>query len=146
MSAAAASVLLRFAGIQVLSKAFDEILEAAFNTQQRGKWVVVSAVDYAEVLEWRTPHWRVAIQSIADEFELDTREQQAALNVMIAGGSISKDLATRLAKEVRNRIHGENLIDTGNYIGSIAIGPSIGQAFIQSESQLLDPSTSVLSE
>jgi hypothetical protein len=139
-----AAILLRFVGIKTLIEAFDEILKMGLEEQRRGDWYVVSAVEYAEILEWNTPHWRVAIQMVADEITLDVKQQQDMLNIMIAGGSLTKATVTRLASKIRMLISANGLVDTGNYIGSIAIGPTQGEAFLNSEAQLLDPSTSVI--
>lgn len=137
-------VTLSFFGLTALAKVFKEIVEMGLEEQRRGDWHVASAVDYAEVLEWRTPHWRVAIQSISDEVTLDVSQQQEMLNVMIAGGSLNKVTVMKLKSKIRMLIKANGLVDTGNYLGSIAIGPTQGEAFMNSESQLLDPSTSVL--
>lgn len=140
------ALALRFIGIQALDKAFDEILNAALDQKQRGQWYVASAAEYGEILEWRTPHWRVAIQMLADDVTLDTKQQQDYLNAMVAGGSMTKKVALSLKARVRRLIRQYDLIDTGNYLASIAIGPSVGEAFINSEDQLLDPSTSILAD
>lgn len=141
---AVATILLRFVGIHALQDAFGSILDIGLKEQRRGDWYVVSAVEYAEILEWRTPHWRVAIQQLSDEITLDTRKQQDMLNIMIAGGSIRKETAMRLKAGIRRLIRANGLIDTGNYIGSIAIGNSIGEAIGNSDALLFDPSTSVI--
>ena len=136
-------ILLRFIGIAALGDFLSEALDAALMEQRRGKWWVVSVVEYGEILEWRTPHWRVAIRQLADDIEFDISEQQDMLNVMVAGGSLRKETVQRLATRIKRLIIANELVDTGNYLGSIAIGPSLGEALVQSESQLIDPETSV---
>lgn len=137
------SIALRFAGFDVLQDAIEDILNAANEQKKRGNWYVASVVEYAEILEWNTPHWRVAVQSLADEVELSTKDQQDMLNAMIAGGNLTKVMAQRLAARIRRYIREFGLVDTGNYLNSIAIGPSLGDALLQSRSQLLDPETAI---
>jgi hypothetical protein len=137
------SIIIRFAGMAALDAAFDQIIGAA-GRENKGQWYVASAAEYAGILEWRTPHWRVAVQMLADEVTMSQPEQQEYLNAMVAGGSMTKKMVMTLKATIRRQIKLHGLVDTGNYIGSIAIGPSEGEAFINSEDQLIDPSTSVL--
>ena len=142
---ALASVSLSFTGLSVLGHFMDEALEAAIEEEHSDGWYVVSVVEYAEILEWRTPHWRVAIQEIVDKTTIDLDEQDVYWNAMIVGGGgMQKEIAVRLANRIVAVIDVLDLIDTGNYRGSIAIGPSIGEALAQSSSQLINPESSVL--
>lgn len=141
-----ASIKLAFTGAAFLQEAFNVIIREAEKQKQRGKWYVVSVVRYAEILEWRTPHWRVAIQSIADEIDLDVKQQLDMLNGMIAGGDLNKKTAEKLQRKIKSLIIANGFVKTGNYLGSIAIGPTLEQAIQNSLSQLLDPTTAVVSE
>ncbi len=137
------AILLRFSGAGLLSKFMRKALRAATDENRRAEWFVVSTVVYGEVLEWHTPHWRVAIHVLADQIEFSGEEQQNMFNAMVAGGSIGEELAFRLKATVKDLILAHDLIDTGNYIGSIAMGPTHDEAMSQSDFQLLDPTTSV---
>lgn len=138
----APSIILKFVGIIGLHEVFLDIMGKASN-EQIGEWFVVSTVVYGEVLEWNTPHWRVAIHLLANEIEFDGEEQQNMWNAMLAGGSIKEETAKRLRGVVKFLIAANNLVDTGNYLGSIAIGPTRDEAFFQSDLRLLEPETSV---
>ena len=136
-------IALRFVGLAFLQQTFANIIQSAEQEHRRGKWYVVSVVKYAEILEWDRPHWRVAIQQLADEYALSTSEQQESLNMMIAGGNMSKKLAEKLAARIRRMIREQKIIETGNYLASIAAGSTLEEAISLSTSQLLDPSTAI---
>lgn len=135
-------VSLNFFGITGLIAAFQQIIDSAIKSNN-SEWFVASAVVYGEVLEWNTPHWRVAIHILASEIQFDGREQQNIINAMIAGGFISKEVILRLKAKVQDMILAHGLVDTGNYLGSIAIGPSMDEALSESDAILLDRTTSV---
>ncbi len=135
--------MLRFLGIGVLSSFLNRVLNIATQENRRDEWYVASTVVYGEVLEWNTPHWRVAIYILANQIEFSGEEQQEMLNAMIAGGSLREETILRLKATIKDLIKANGLIDTGNYIGSIAVGSSREEAFMQSDMQLLDPTTSV---
>ncbi len=134
-------ISLKFAGIGALVSAFEHIISMA--SGQDESWFVASAVSYGEVLEWNTPHWRVAIHILANEIEFSGQEQQNMLNAMLAGGQISKETIKRLRIKVMDMISAHRLVDTGNYLGSIAIGATMDEALSESDSILLDRTTSV---
>lgn len=142
-SFAAPSVAMRFFGMNLLRTFLDKIINIGVQEDRREEWYVVSSVVYGEVLEWNTPHWRVAIHILSNQIEFSGEEQQEMLNAMVAGGSLKKETILRLKAVITDLIRANGLIDTGNYIGSIAVGPSREEAFAQSDIQLLDPTTSV---
>ena len=139
-----ATISLAFTGFAVLQEIFDNVIQSAERETRRGQWYVVSIVRYGPFLEWQNPHWQVAIQSVADEIELDTSQQMEMLNAMVAGGNLTKKIADKLMRRVRRMIIEKDLIDTGNYLASIAMGDTLESAMSASMSQLLDESTSVV--
>lgn len=143
-------ITMRFVGYQALRKVFEKFLVGAEAEQKRGAWWVVSVVDYALILEYgsqkqiATPHWRIAIQSLADDVELNVDDSQSKLIDAIAVGELRKDIAKSLLSRVKRLIIQNDLVDTGNYLASIAMGASQEEAFANSVAGLLDPDTSVV--
>lgn len=141
---------LAVVGAKVLQAAFTKFITSAEQERARGKWYVVTVVDYAQVLEFGSrhmparPHWRVAMEIMADDIKFSKKEQEDMLNGMIAGGNLRRDMALRLVKRIRALIRSGGMVKTGNYLASIAMGPTEGAALASSFENLLDPSTSVI--
>ena len=146
----AVSTMLRVAGASALANTFVSILANSKAEQTRGQWYVVTVVDYAVILEFGSknvparPHWRPAMESVADEVSFGGPDNDEMIHAISVGGNLTRRMAIRLAKRIRALIRCGGMVDTGNYLASIAEGKTEAIAVAESESRLLDPSTSVL--
>ncbi len=131
---------LRLVGVSQLAKVFQAAADAARNP---GEWWVGSAVPYGPFHEFGTqritarPHWQPSINAVTTRFGLaPARRQQEFVNAMIeAPRGLVKLIAFDLERTVKISITGQGIIDTGNYRGSIATGPTEEAAFAASVGQ-----------
>ncbi len=136
---------LRLIGVAALRKAMLDAIAAA---RDPGEWWVGSAVVYGPFQEFGTmrlparPHWRPEIAKLQREFQGTPKaKQNDFVNVMITvPRGLVKLVAFRLERSVKISIRRQGIIDLGNYVGSVATGPSEGEAFSVSAAQS-DPNT-----
>lgn len=126
--------ILRLVGVSQLAKVFKDVADAARNP---GEWWVGSAVPYGPFHEFGTsritarPHWTPSINAVTTRFGLaPARRQQEFVNALIeAPRGLVKLIAFDLERTVKISITAQGIIDTGNYRGSIATGPTEDAAF-----------------
>lgn len=144
------TAFLRVIGLVEAIDFLEDLIDGARKMQTDG-WYVVSVVDYAAIQEWGAinhparPHWRVAIQKIADNFNMVIEGEEQLIDMIIAGGGLTKKIALSLKAEVRRQIKAQGIFRTGNYYGSIGIGRTLEEAIADSQSKLIDPSSSAVS-
>ena len=125
---------LRLTGVAQLAQLFQDVADAA---RFPGEWWVGSAVPYGPFQEFGTPrvtarpHWQPSINAVVTKFGLaPARQQNQFVNAMIeAPRGLVKLVAFDLERTVKISITAQGIIDTGNYRGSIATGPSEDAAF-----------------
>lgn len=133
---------LRLVGVSQLAKVFQDVIDAARNP---GEWWVGSAVPYGPFHEFGTqkivarPHWNPSINAVTAKFGLaPARQQNEFVNAMIeAPRGLVKLIAFDLERTVKVSITQQGIIDTGNYRGSVATGPTEEQAFGASVGQTI---------
>ena len=130
---------LRLAGAAQLAAVMQDAIDKAANP---GEYWVGSAVPYGPFHEFGTsklasrPHWVVALRLIALKYELATpTAQNEFVNAMLeAPQGLVRIIALDIERQVKILITGLGIIDTGNYRGSIATGPTESEAFDASAS------------
>ncbi len=132
--------ILRLVGVSQLAKVFKDVADAA---RFPGDYWVGSAVPYGPFHEFGTsritarPHWQPSIKVIVMKYGLATkRKQNDFVNAMIESPrGLVKLVAFDLERTVKISITAQGIIDTGNYRGSIATGPTEDAAFGKSSGQ-----------
>ena len=142
--AAPAVFAFRLIGLEALTAMISGLMEEA-KDQERQQWWVVSAANYALALEERDPHWQEAVEIVAAKAEFGGTTVQTVGSGVAAPaiGNLTEDLANAIAAEVKDRIHLLGLIDTGNYLSSIAVGPDLQEAIRRSRSQMILPQKAI---
>ncbi len=133
---------LKIVGVLRLLNVLSDAADAARNP---GEWWVGSAVPYGVFHEFGTmkivarPHWSPSIEIVAMQFGLaPARQQNEFVNAMIlAPRGLVKLVAFHLERTVKQSITAQGIIDTGNYRGSIATGPTEAAAFGKSVGQAI---------
>lgn len=132
---------LQLFGITALAKAIEDSIQAA---RTPGEYWVGSAVPYGPFHEFGTrslterSHWRPALQKIAAEhggsggFSSDIKSQELINEMITVPRGLVKKIAFEIEREVKIIITQKQIIDTGNYKGSIATGPSESEAYATS--------------
>lgn len=117
---------LALVGAAALAKVFKEAIEAAGGPQE---YWVGSAVPYGPFHEFGTgrlparPHWSVAVGVISERYRL--ADGNKAINEMLAAPrGLVQLIAFDFEREVKILITILQILDTGNYRGSIATGPT----------------------
>jgi hypothetical protein len=132
--------ILRLVGVTQLAKVFKDVSDAA---RFPAEFWVGSAVPYGPFHEFGTtritarPHWQPSIAATVIKFGLATRRQQNQfVNAMIeAPRGLVELVAFDLERAVKQSIASQGILDTGNYRGSIATGPTEEAAFGKSVGQ-----------
>lgn len=137
--AAPAAFAFRLAGLLEFMDVIKEIMDLADRYSKMDPWWVASAAKYAEWLQERDPHWEeaYALFVYTAETEVDI------VGLFMGEGNLAEQLAEQYARALRWTIYAHGLIDTTNYVGSIAIGPTEADAYEQSIRQLILPETSI---
>ena len=131
-------------GASALLKAMNDAIESAKRADKEFYWVG-SAVPYGPFHEFGTnrmparPHWTPAIKVTAQQFQLVVGGGDDLVNdMLIAPRGLVRRVAFSLERTVKKMITTLHIIDTGNYRGSIATGPTEQEAFSLSVSQLIE--------
>lgn len=134
-------------GLDAMFAFFTTVTQQAKKAGQT-TWWVGTVVYYGPYLEFGTenfqnkPHWRPAIQELAAELGLDGKTSEEAIQtLMVPDGNLVRVIAIALEAKVKEWIRRQNLIDTGNYRGSVTSGPTVSAMKAASMANLLDPST-----
>lgn len=132
---------LQLFGTAQLLAAMNRAIEAAREPQS---YWVGSAVTYGPFHEFGTtsivarPHWSVAIPVIALRYGLSS-QQNELVNMMIeTPRGLVIQVAFDLEREVKLQIKAQGVIDTANYVGSIAAAETEEAAFSLSQSRMID--------
>lgn len=132
---------LQLVGAAALRAAMARAIEAAREPQS---YWVGSAVPYGPFHEFGTtrvvarPHWTLAIPVIAARYGLSS-QQNDLVNMMIeTPRGLVIQVAFDLERQVKLEIRAQGIIDTANYVGSIAAGETEEAAFALSESRRID--------
>lgn len=131
---------LRLFGVQQLAKVFKDVADAA---RFPGEYWVGSAVPYGPFHEFGTqritarPHWQPTLIAITALYGLasPSRQNQFVNSMIEAPRGLVKRIAFDIERQVKISITSQGIIDTGNYRGSIATGPTEESAFGKSVSQ-----------
>lgn len=134
--------ILRLFGVSQLAKVFKDVSDAA---RFPGEYWVGSAVPYGPFHEFGTarivarPHWQPTLIVITQLYGLASpKNQNSFVNSMIeAPRGLVKRIAFDIERQVKISITSQGIIDTGNYRGSIATGPSEEEAFGKSVGQTI---------
>lgn len=131
---------LQLFGAAALRLAMARSIEAALQPQE---YWVGSAVPYGPFHEFGTsritarPHWSLAIPVVAAKYGLSS-QQNDLVNMMIeTPQGLVIQVAFDLERQVKIEIRAQGVIDTGNYVGAIATGPTEEAAFGKSVAQAI---------
>ena len=138
-------VLVGFLNVVGALRLLNVLKDAADAAKFPGEWWVGSAVPYGPFHEFGTqkitarPHWSPSIEIVTLKFGLaPARQQNEFVNAMIlAPRGLVKLIAFDLERTVKQSITAQGIIDTGNYRGSIATGPTEEAAFGRSVGQAI---------
>ena len=136
------SAFLQLTGVAAILKGMGDAIDAALGPQE---FWVGSAVPYGPFHEFGTskltarPHWALAIALISEKYHLSSvQDQQMLVNAMLeAPRGLVRIIAFDLERAVKIQINVQHVIDTSNYFGSIATGPSEADAFQSSLSKTI---------
>lgn len=132
---------LQLFGAAQLLAAMNKAIDAAREPQT---YWVGSAVPYGPFHEFGTdnivarPHWSVAIPVIAQRYGLSS-QQDELVNMMIeTPRGLVIQVAFDLERQVKLQIKAQGIVDTANYVGSIAAAETEEAAFSLSQSRMID--------
>jgi len=113
----------------------DALKDAAKAAQGPQEYWVGSAVPYGPFHEFGTarivarPHWNPTLSLISEKYRLATNHDELVNAMLEAPRGLTKIIAFDVERGVKQSITVQGIIDTGNYRGSVATGPSEADAF-----------------
>lgn len=130
-------------GAAALLRAMEDAIASAQGIDK--EYWVGSAVPYGPFHEFGTsklvsrPHWVPSINLVAERYRLNIEDSgtQAVNLMLVSPRGLVVVIALALEREVKLSITAQHILDTSNYRGSVATGPSEAQAFAKSEALMI---------
>ena len=133
----------RLAGAASLLRAMEDAIRKAQGIEK--EYWVGSAVDYGVFHELGTskliarPHWTPSIERVSQKFRLDVdgAGTNAVNQMLVSPRGLVLVIALSLEREVKISITVQGILETSNYRGSIATGPSEAAVIQLSQARML---------